>query len=198
MDKVVHIIGNGDNASMYKPTRGLKIVCNLPPFEVANVYATFMVDFKMMMSISEGSVNVDAFEWILGWRPKQWMQMHPQFYIKHASKIKEFYTVLPKYAGNYTNFNCGHVATHWAANKHKADEIHMYGFDSIFDFNLRSITDLYLQSDRGEMNTARLTNNWRPIWENLFKEFSETKFILHHKHDNSKIKLPENVEVFTK
>ena len=58
MSKVAHIIGNGDNASLYKPSVGLKITCNLPPFAVENVYTTCMVDFKMMKAIEEGSVIV--------------------------------------------------------------------------------------------------------------------------------------------
>jgi hypothetical protein len=87
------------------------------------------------------------------------------------------------------------MAVHYAANKVKADEIHMYGFDSIFDFNLRSCSDFYLESDRGNMNTNRLANNWRPVWENMFKEFPNTKFVLHHIHDAIKIKVTNNVHV---
>ena len=47
MSKVAHLIGNGDNASMYKPAKGIKITCNLPPFTVRNTYATTIVDFKI-------------------------------------------------------------------------------------------------------------------------------------------------------
>jgi hypothetical protein len=197
MSKTVHVIGNGDYAVMYKPAPGLKITCNLPPFEVKNVYGTCMVDFKMMKAVGEGSVNIDMYDWILGARPKKWMELQPGFYMQHAQKVKEFYVDLPDYAGNYTNFNCGHMAVHYAANKHKADIVHMYGFDSLFDFNLRSITDLYLYSDRGEMNTARLTNNWRPVWQGIFNEFSNTQFVIHHKHNAIKFKIPENVEIVT-
>jgi hypothetical protein len=64
MAKVVHVIGNGNNASLYKPAPGLKITCNLPPFEVQDVYATCIVDFKMMKAMHEGSVIVPG-NWIL-------------------------------------------------------------------------------------------------------------------------------------
>ena len=73
----------------------------------------------------------------------------------------------------------------------------MYGFDSIFDMNLRSVTDLYLFSDRSPLNTHRLNTNWRPIWENMFKEFPNTKFVLYHKHDSIKINKPDNVFIDT-
>ena len=197
MAKVGHVIGNGDNAAMYKPAKGIKVTCNLPPFAIENVYTTCMVDFKMMKAIDEGSVIVPG-EWTLGARPKKWCEMNSKFYMKYAPQIKGFYLTLPSYAGNYTNFNCGHMAVHYTASYLKCDEIHMYGFDSLFDMNLRSSSDLFLNSDRDPNNNVRLTNNWRPIWNEMFKEFSDKQFVLYHKHANVKINLPKNVEVRTK
>lgn len=194
MARVGHIIGNGDNASLYKPEKGYKITCNLPPFTIDNVYTTCMVDFKMMKAIAEGSVAVPG-EWVLGARPKKFMELNPAFHMKYARQIKEYYTILPEYAKNYTNWNCGHLAAHYTANKLGCDEIHMYGFDSMFDFNLRSYSDLFLVSDRDPANSLRLSDNWRPIWQQLFKEFPKTQFVLHHRHNNIKFEIPENVEI---
>ena len=134
-DRIVHIIGNGDHSTIYlaKPRYGMKLTCNLPPYNVEGRYATMIVDFKMMKAIHEGSVTVGG-EWIIGMRPKIYMGNNPSFHLKYSHHIKEFYTELPKYVANYTDFNCGHMAVHYAANKVKAEEIHMYGFDSIFDF----------------------------------------------------------------
>ena len=196
MTRTAHVIGNGDSASKYSPSKGFKITCNLPPFAVENVYASCIVDFKMMNAIKEGSVAVPG-DWVLGARPKKFMELNPQFNLKYASQVKEYYDVLPKYAGNYTNFNCGHMAVHYSANKLKCEEIHMYGFDSIFDFNLRSSSDLYLISDREANNSLRLSNNWRPIWQEMFKEFPNTKFVLHHKHNQIKFPVGKNVEIVT-
>lgn len=205
MHEVVHIIGNGDNAVMFdnENAKGTRLICNLPPFDVKRVYGSVMVDFKMMAALTEGSLNLDMYQWILGNRPKIWMEKQPGFYLKHAARIREFYLTVPKYCGPVgsaqaaTNFNCGHMAAHYAANKLKAKEIHMYGFDSLFDHNMRSITDLYLSSDRGDQNNFRLLENWRPIWGGIFGEFSETKFKIYHKHDKLKIPKPKNVEVVT-
>ena len=198
MKRVVQLVGNGDNASLFfkEPRPGMKLTCNLPPFNVAGTYASVIVDFKMMKAMQEGSIQVPG-EWILGMRPKIHMEKNPTFYMRHSHQVKEFYTELPKYVANYTDFNCGHMATHYAANKVKADEIHLYGFDSIFDFNLRSCSDFYLGSDRGNQNNNRLANNWRPVWENMFKEFPNTKFFLHHMHDAIKINIGNNVEIVT-
>lgn len=195
MAKIVHIIGNGIGAHHYDPkSEGMKYTCNLPPFPVPGAKATFMVDFKMMAAMLEGSVTVPG-EWILGARPKIFMNMQPGFYMKHAPQIKEFFLDKPDYAPDYTAFNCGHMAVYYAAKKLKADEVHMYGFDSIFDFDLRSCTDFYLNSDRTVQNNARLTNNWRPIWQGIFNEFKGTTFYLHHHHNAIKFPVPDNTKV---
>jgi hypothetical protein len=194
--RTVHIIGNGDSAVLYheEPRKGLKLTCNLPPFAVPDAYATCMVDFKMMHTINTGVIDVPG-EWILGARPKLYMEKHPMYYTKRAPQIKQFYTKLPKYAANYTDFNCGHMATYFSLEHLKAEVIHMYGFDSIFDFNLRSSTDFYITSDRGNMNNNRLTNNWRPLFNSMFKDFKDTKINLHHFHSLLKFDVPPNVEV---
>lgn len=196
MGKTVHIIANGDSHKFYKPAKGIKLTCNLPPREIDNVYATVIVDFKMMAAINEGSVIIPG-EWIVGFRPKMWCDRHPSFYIKYAPQIKEFYTELPSYVKNYTDFNCGHMATHYAANKMQADEIHMYGFNSMFDFDLKSSSDLVLSSDRSNINNLRLINNWRPVWQGLFKEFPSTTFHIYHDHNKIKFPVPKNVNIVT-
>ena len=195
MAKVAHIIGNGDSYRFYKPAKGLKLTCNLPPTAIDNVYGTAIVDFKMCRAIEEGSVDLRGYDWIMGARPKKFTEMNPQFHMRFSRHIKDFYLDLPRYANNYTDFNCGHMCTHYTANKLNCDEIHMYGFDSIFDFNLISTTDFVLNSNRDAFNTHRLAQNWRPIWEGLFREFPNTHFIVHHMHGKPKVSLPDNVEV---
>jgi hypothetical protein len=201
MARVAHIIGNGDHSHLYKSRnrKGLKLTCNLPPFTVPDYYATTIVDFKMMRAITRGEILVPGY-WIIGMRPKIWMEKNPGFYMQVAKQVKEIYTDLPSYCPNYTDFNCGHFAAHYAANKLKADIIHLYGFDSCFDFNLRSVSDFYQHSDRGNMNNNRLASNWRPVWSGMFKEFPNTEFVFHHVHDNYKMKVSDNVrtELYTK
>jgi len=197
MARTVHVIGNGDCADYYNqlPRKGLKLCCNVPPFEINDMYATCIVDFKMMHYINRGEVTPPG-EWICGIRPKMYCEKHPNFHLKIAPRIKEFYVKKPKYAQNYTDFNCGHMAVYYAAQKLKAERIHMWGFDSIMDFNLRSYTDLVINSDRTNMNNHRLSNNWRPLWSNMFKDFDgRTEFIIHHKHDQIKFPVPDNVSV---
>lgn len=204
MTRVAHVIGNGDQAQLYKPAKGLKVACNQAPFNIENLYTSCIVDFKMCAALTEGSVAIDG-NWTLGFRPKIWYDQNKgNFKMRFGHKIREFYTEIPPYTklfpnesvGNmYTNFNCGHFAVHYTANKLKADEIHMYGFDSLFDMNLRSYTDFVLQSDRGAQNNVRLNDRWRPIWNGIFNEFKDTQFVLHHNHDALKIPKLDNMEI---
>ena len=66
MARVVHVIGNGDHATLYnsRKRKGLKLTCNLPPFPVPDAYATTMVDFKMMRAITREELEVPG-PWIL-------------------------------------------------------------------------------------------------------------------------------------
>lgn len=198
MSRVVHVIGNGDSADLYnnKERKGLKLTCNLPPFPVENVYGSCIVDFKMMKAITEGVIDVPG-EWILGYRPKIWMEKHPDFYMRRAIQVKEFFTKKPEYVANYTDFNCGHMAVYYAIKKFNPTEINIYGFDSIFDMNLRSSSDFFMISDRQANNNVRLNGNWRPIWYRLFNEFNSVNFKLHHFHNNIKFGIGDNVEIIT-
>tara|TARA_R110002096_G_scaffold69149_9_gene166449 strand:- start:3346 stop:3987 length:642 start_codon:yes stop_codon:yes gene_type:complete len=195
----VNVLGNGDYAGLFKRgTYGKLLVCNMPPIELPpeEVYGSCMVDFKMMAALQEGAVDLGQYDWILGNRPRRWMEQSPAFYLKYSQNIKGFWTHVPPYAqlpGHTlaqaaTNYSCGHMAVDYACRKMLATEVHLYGFDSLFDLNLSSCTDKYLHSNRSDLNTHRLATNWRPIWAGLFKEFSDVSFIVHHRHD--KIKIP--------
>lgn len=202
----VNVLGNGDNAGLFKRgTDGKLLICNMPPFEIprSEVHATCMVDYKMMKALAEKHVKLDMYDWILGNRPRHWMEMQPAFYLKYSQNIKAFHQHIPEYAmlpgqtstQAATNYSCGHMAVDYACRKMKATEVHIYGFDSIFDTNLRSFTDLLLESDRSPQNTHRIASNWRPVFTYLFNEFSDTKFYLHHIHDRLKIPVGDNVKV---
>jgi hypothetical protein len=202
----VNILGNGDHATLFqKGTEGDLLVCNMPPVELSNseVYASCMVDFKMMLALQKGEVELGQYDWILGTRPRRWMEMEPAFYLKYSQNIRGFHTHIPPYAqlpGHKlseaaTNYSCGHMAVDYACRIMKATEIHMYGFDAMFDMNLDSFTDTFLESNRSALNVHRMASNWRPIWSGFFREFSNVQFVIHHGHSDIKLKLPDNATV---
>ena len=77
----VNVLGNGDWADIFqRGTEGKLLVCNMPPMQLTKqeVYASCMVDFKMMAALQEGSVNLGMYDWILGNRPRRWMEQNPK------------------------------------------------------------------------------------------------------------------------
>jgi hypothetical protein len=202
----VNILGNGDSWSLFEQgTPGDLLVCNMPPIRLKprEVFASCMVDFKMMVALEKGEVKLDQYDWVLGTRPRRWMEKSPTFYLKYSQNIKGFHTHVPPYAqlpGHKleeaaTNYSCGHMAVDYACRSMRAKEVHLYGFDSMFDMNLASYTDKFLKSDRSALNVHRMASNWRPIWSKFFREFSDIKFVIHHVHSDIKFNLPENVTI---
>lgn len=131
-----NVLGNGDNAFQYeRGTPGKLLICNMPPFEIPNneVFATCMVDYKMMVALANKHIKLDMYDWILGTRPRHWMEMQPQFYLKYAQKIKAMHTHIPSYAKLQgqneaqaaTNYSCGHMAVDYACRVQKATEVHI-------------------------------------------------------------------------
>mgnify|MGYP000589344636 CR=1 FL=1 len=146
MSKILHIIGNGKSAGYFKDdSKGVRITCNLPPMTIDNVFATCMVDFKMMRAIQEGSVDVPG-HWILGNRPKIHMQKNPSFYMKHARQIRGFYLDVPKYASSATDF------------KNIPDDSRVWIYQSNKDFSDSDIKiiDIKQSSNGGSMQNTKL------------------------------------------
>ena len=38
------------------------------------------------------------YDWVLGARPRKWMEMQPNFYLKYSPNIRDFHTHIPDYA----------------------------------------------------------------------------------------------------
>ena len=205
-ERRVNVLGNGDNSSLFeKGTEGELLVCNMPPMSLSKkeVFGSCIVDFKMMVALESGAVRLDEYDWILGTRPRRWMEKNPTFYLKYSQNIKGFHTYIPPYAqlpghkleDAASNYSCGHMAVDYACRIMKATEVHMYGFDALFDMNLSSFTDTFMESNRSALNVHRMASNWRPIWSGFFREFNDVQFVIHHEHSDIKLSLSKNARV---
>ena len=56
-----------------------------------------MVDYKMMQALQRGQFALDSYDWILGTRPRHYMEMQGSFYMRYAQNIKGFYPHVPEY-----------------------------------------------------------------------------------------------------
>lgn len=180
-DRVLHILGNGPSAKQYTTYNnpGLTIGCNAPPPFVKNLWATCIGDYKMIAAIDKGFLESTDINFIMGLRPKMYCNEHTSFYMRMAPRIKEFYTEVPSYT-NPHKFSVGHLATHYACTKFEPDIVHMWGFDSMFNTDLRSYTDNFVKSNRDPENQHRMNTNWRSTWQHLFNEFPDIDFIVHY------------------
>ena len=55
-----------------------------------------------MRPLHKGDIDVPG-EWILGVRPKAYMEKNPQFFMQRSHQIKMFYDRLPSYAAIQTH-----------------------------------------------------------------------------------------------
>ena len=201
--RVVHVIGNGPSSFLYNEDvrKGLKLSCNSAPFHVEGLWASCVVDMKYTNNIKAGLVTPQADQWILGHRPKKLLENPKYVHFRHrvSNFIKEYYLDLPEYAGKgeagYKNLSCGHFAVHYACNRLSADVVHMYGFDSLFEYTANSCTDMNMQETRNPVVDKEIVPVWRRLWNDMFNDFSETKFNLHYKNNKLKIDNRENLNI---
>lgn len=194
----VNVIGNGPSAMHYwdNEDQSQVVSCNLPwnPISPEKHWGTVLGDFKVMKKLEEGSLDFNHMKWICGTRPKSFCDNNPSFYMKHAQNIREFYTHVPPYAPNPTAWSAGHLAVHYTCVRLHPSDLHMWGFDSMFSYDLSSSSDLILESDRREVNRFRMNSLWRPIWNNLFDEMSNVNFVIHAKKGvDFQFEVPDNV-----
>ena len=50
----------------------------------------------MMQALQKGQFALDKYDWILGTRPRHYMEMQGSFYMRYAQNIKGFYPHVPK------------------------------------------------------------------------------------------------------
>lgn len=197
---IVHVLGNGPSQQLWfnAETKGQVVACNMP-YQVVpkeRLWASIIGDFKVMRAINEGSLDLSHMPWVFGTRPKMYCDQNPSFHMKWAQNIREFYTYVPPYSANATDWSAGHLAVHYTCMRLQPKELHMWGFDSMFSHDLSSASDLLIESNREANNRFRMNAVWRPIWQNLFQEMNNVNFVIHYdKKANLQFEVTDNVRV---
>jgi len=203
MDRV-EVLGNGPSQSLFFREGSAKdlatpvVCCNLPyqlP-DIGRIWATILGDFKMMRAINEGSLDMNHSMWVLGFRPKLYCDQNPNFYMKNAQRIREFYTRIPPYAENPTEWSAGHLAVHYTCVRLAPKELHLWGFDSMFSHDLSSSSDVIMESNREAQNRYRMNSRWRPLWQGIFDEMTNIQFKIHANPGLTlQYEVPDNVQL---
>ena len=163
-----HILGNGPSIDLYEPQDGFVIGCN---FHQHPVDLTVLVDCKPFL-IYKGKRDLLPNRKIITSK-YAWPTIVEQ---KLVDEFEFVYVIeqLERYK------SAGHIATEWAL-KNKYSEIHLWGFNSIFEDSQETKTDLIVPRSRAQFD---LYIHWRERW----KEFTDYNIIVHNTKEGTKLK----------
>lgn len=165
---LAHILGNGPSISLYEPADGYVIGCN---FHTHPVDVSVVVDkrpfliYKGNRSLLQGKPIITSL---------YAMPTIEEIKIKHELEILHVVPYMDKYD------SAGHIATQWAITQ-GYDEIHLWGFDSIWADTQETKTDEIVKRDRQQFD---LYIHWREKW----KPFREYNITVHNTTKGTQLK----------
>lgn len=163
-----HILGNGPSIDLYEPQDGFIIGCNFQQFKCdINV----LLDCRPFM-VYKGNRDLLPNRKLITSK-YAWPTIEEQDLVHEF----EFLYVLP-YLEKYVS--AGHVATQWAL-ENGYDEIHLWGFDSIWADTQETKTDVLVQRSRAQFD---LYIHWREKWQ----PFKEHNIIVHDTKEGKQLK----------
>lgn len=155
----VHIIGNGASNSLFDVDAEYRIACNIPQHGI---------QYNCLAIIDIVVVN--------------WMKdnnYQPNVPIMCTNKVKEHAVKQNRNGHWFDVFEIKHrySAGHHAVEHHASmtDEIHLWGFDSIWTNEYASQMDTLVPRGR----RPNLNQQWLPHWQNIFADAKNTQFIIH-------------------
>lgn len=163
-----HILGNGPSINLYSPTDGYVIGCN---FHKHPVDLTVLVDCKPFM-IYKGNRSLLPNRKLItskyAWRTIEEQELEGEFEFVHVVEQLEQYK------------SAGHIATDWAL-QNGYDEIHLWGFNSIFEDSQETKTDLIVPRSRAQFD---LFIHWREKWQ----PYKQHNIVVHNTLEGTQLK----------
>ncbi len=163
-----HILGNGPSIEIYKPQDGFIIGCNFQEYPCdINVLLDckpFLVYRGNRDLVPNKKVITSKYAW-------------PTIEEQDLTNEFEFVYVLP-FLEKYVS--AGHVATQWALENNYT-EIHLWGFDSIWQDTQETRTDKLVVRSRAQFD---LYVHWREKWQ----PFKKHNIIVHNTIEGTQLK----------
>ena len=163
-----HILGNGPSINIYQPTDGFIIGCNIQQHPVDVSVVLDVRPFHLYMAnrqIFQGKPLITSRYAMNGMRHKNLEQELDIIY--KVPYVDEF-------------ISAGHVAAQWAIDNNY-DEIHLWGFDSIWADTQETKTDALIMRDRQQHD---LFIYWRIEWQ----PFKQYNIIVHNTIEGTQLK----------
>lgn len=163
-----HILGNGPSIKLYSPQDGYIIGCN---FHNNPVDLTVLVDCKPFM-IYKGNRSLLPNRKLItsryAWQTIEEQDLESEFEFVYIVEQLEQYK------------SAGHIATQWALDN-GYDEIHLWGFNSIFEDSQETKTDLIVPRSRAQFD---LFIHWREKWQ----PFKQHNIVVHNTLEGTQLK----------
>lgn len=155
--KSIDIIGNGASNSLYQPTSDYVIACNIPQHSI-KYNCLSIIDTRPLTYMRE-----------TGWRARVPIYCTQQVK-EQARKLNiegDWFDVYER----KNRWNSGHHAVDYHASM--AQEMHLYGFDSLFSNDLTSQCDTIIP----RYARPPLNKYWHPIWDIILTNVSCKIFV---------------------
>jgi hypothetical protein len=155
----VHVIGNGASNSLFDIENEYRCVCNIPQHNIP-YNSIAIIDLIVVNWMNDN-----------GW--------NPSVPVLTTNKVKQ-HAIKRNRQGHWfdvfeikSRYSAGHHAVEYHAPM--TDEVHMWGFDSIWTNDYTSQMDNLVP--RGKR--PNLNQQWIPHWQNIFDANKNTQFIIH-------------------
>lgn len=165
---IVHILGNGPSHILYEPQDGYIIGCNIQTHPIDISVVLDIKPFHLYLrdrNIFQGKPIITSEYAMHGVRHKN---------VEQELDILQKLEYLEKYV------SAGHIAVQWAL-EHDYTEIHLWGFDSIWEDTIETKTDQIIPRSRVQDD---LFVHWREKWQ-PFKEYNIT---VHNTKEGTQLK----------
>lgn len=157
---LAHILGNGPSIELYRPSEGFVIGCN---FHTHPTDVSVVLD-KRPFLIYKGNRSLLQDKKLI--TSQYAMPTIEEIKIKEELDIIHVVPYMDKYD------SAGHIATRWALDK-GYEEIHLWGFDSIWADTQETKTDQIVPRNRAQFD---LYIHWRKKW----KPFINENIVVHN------------------
>jgi len=168
----IHVIGNGASNRLFDADGEYRIACNIPQHSIP-YNALAIIDLIVVNWMRDN-----------GWNPAK-----P---VLCTQQVKDHAVKRNREGHWFAEFNKVHrfSAGHHAVLHHApmTEEIHMWGFDSIWADDYGSQVDCIIPRP----SRPNLNLHWIPHWRSVFKQNENTEFFIHAPQDARVPELGEN------
>lgn len=184
----IHILGNGPSLRLFDrdsyPNSDVFVGCNFSDTELRPDF-TVLIDVRAMKQFTRGDNGYDLkIPAVLSSRAYNYLDKDAGWNKVASGKI-EIKDVMPlerdRRIAKRLSMNSGQHATVYSIRKYvDQKEIHLWGIDSFWSYDLESMTDAIVRPNQ-KTNRVKptVTRQWNGYWHKIFTDYSSHDFVIH-------------------